>query len=387
MAWLKFTGDKLFDGRQFLEGKVLITTETGTIEAIIPLSEAGDDVLYHPGILSPGLINCHCHLELSHMKGLIPKHTGLADFVITVMQQRGFAEELIYRGIENAEAEMLGNGIVAVGDICNTAHTLPQKNQGRMHYHNFIEATGFVPAAAQKRFEQAEAVWRQFSESEPHTLQSIVPHAPYSTSPELMRLINNHSAGNVITIHNQESPEENSFFLTGESGFRKLFSLFNIDISFFLPSGKTSLQTYFKELDKTKRIILVHNTFVNQQDIDFTKRSSLAGKPETFFCLCPNANLYIENRLPPVDMLRNNSCHIVLGTDSLASNDMLCILGEIKTLRNHFPAIPVEEMLQWATLNGAQALGMENLLGSFEKGKKPRVLAFNGNLDELKRLV
>jgi cytosine/adenosine deaminase-related metal-dependent hydrolase len=153
MGWLKFKADELFDGNGFLgESNVLITSADGTIEAIVPVSEAGEDVEYHPGILSPGLVNCHCHLELSHLKGLIPKNTGLVDFVIGVMQQRNFPEEVIYNAIAGAEDEMLGNGIVAVGDICNTPHTIPQKKHGRLHYHNFIEATGFVPAFAQKRF-------------------------------------------------------------------------------------------------------------------------------------------------------------------------------------------------------------------------------------------
>lgn len=415
MAFKKFTADNIFTGTTMLDARhVLVTGEDGTIEAIIPLDEAGDDVQHYHGILSPGLINCHCHLELSHMKGLIPEHTGLVDFVITVMQQRGFNEEVIYTAIEQAEEEMLSNGIVAVGDICNTAHTISQKQKSRLHYHNFIEATGFVPAFAQKRFEQAEAIWKQFEESElsqkskvnsefleqRHSFtshsslftSSIVPHAPYSTSPELMRLINEHSAGKTITIHNQETRNENNFFLTGESGFRKLFSMFNIDISFFVPSGKTSLQTYLPELNKAGKLILVHNTFTSQQDIDFVKRQTFDSLPlgdggSTFFCLCPNANLYIENTPPQVDMLCANNCEIVLGTDSLASNSMLCILGEMKTLRKHFLHIPLAEMLQWATLNGAKALGMDAVLGSFEKGKKPGVLSFDNNLDELQRLL
>jgi cytosine/adenosine deaminase-related metal-dependent hydrolase len=229
MARLKFTADKIFDGSRFLdEDNALITTEWGDIEAIVPMQDAGDGIQHHPGILSPGFVNCHCHLELSHMKGVIPEKTGLVDFVITVMQQRNFTEDVIYDAIEKAEAEMQQNGIVAVGDICNTAHTLPQKQKSNLHYYNFIEATGFVPAFATKRFEQAQGVYAQFTNRESLIVNgeqspasftihdsrfpiddsrftSIVPHAPYSTSAALMQLINQHSAGKVITIHNQET--------------------------------------------------------------------------------------------------------------------------------------------------------------------------------------
>lgn len=402
-------------------GNVLITTEEGVIEAILPAAEAGDNIQYHPGIISPGFINCHCHLELSHMKGVIPEKTGLVDFVITVMQQRGFPEEVILDAITAAEADMLQNGIVAVGDICNTTNTGPQKQKGNLHYYNFIEATGFIPQFAEKRFQQSEGVYEQFSEmsivkrekiKERETgevrgetkeqennasqlltlhsklLTSIVPHAPYSTSLALMQLINQHSAGKVITIHNQETKEEESFFITGESGFRKLFALFNIDTSFFQPSGKSSLQTYLPSLDKAANLLLVHNTFTNEDDILFAKNlSSVNAHLLTFFCLCPNANRYIENTLPPVDLLRKHNCNIVLGTDSLASNHALSILDELRTLHLNFPHVPTEELLRWATLNGAKALQMDGVLGSLEKGKQPGVICIEADLGGVTRLI
>jgi cytosine/adenosine deaminase-related metal-dependent hydrolase len=209
-----------------------------------------------------------------------------------------------------------------------------------------------------------------------------------------MQMINRNSSGKVISIHNQETIAEDDMFVTGKTAFEKMFSTFNIDTSSFAPSGKTSLQTYLPELNKANKLILVHNTFTSESDVEFAQQSFVTGKPETgnwkpetYFCLCPNANLYIENTLPPVDLLRGHGRNIVLGTDSLASNDMLCILSEIKTLRENFPHIPLEEMLQWATLDGAKALEMDSLLGSFEKGKRPGILAFDGELNNLKRLI
>lgn len=406
MKYNKYRADYLFDGCILhSDNNVLITDTNGTVQSILPLAEAGDDVQYHPGILSPGFINCHCHLELSHMKGLIPEKTGLVDFVITVMQQRNFAQQTINDAIQAAEAAMLQNGIVAVGDICNTAHTLPQKQQGNLHYYNFIEASGFVPQFAEKRFQQAVETYQQFeghgainhadntshltpytSNLTPHKL-SIVPHAPYSTSLPLMQLINQHSAGKVVTIHNQETLEEESFFVTGESGFRKLFNLFNINIDFYQPSGKTSLQTYLPALNKAGKLLLVHNTFISQSDIAFAQQNPAPGGQQTYYCLCPNANLYIENALPPVNLLRSNHVNIVLGTDSLASNHALDILSEIRTLQQQLANIPVAELLQWATLNGAKALGMDDMLGSFDAGKKPGVLCINSDFSAVKRLV
>jgi cytosine/adenosine deaminase-related metal-dependent hydrolase len=153
MSYRKFRADQLFTGYQLLgNDAVLITDEQGVVESILPYGEAGNEVEELTGILSPGFINCHCHLELSHMKGLIPEMTGMTDFVLAVVQQRHHPDETILAAIEAAENEMLQNGIVAVGDICNNTLTLAQKRKGRLYYHNFIEASGFVPAIAEQRF-------------------------------------------------------------------------------------------------------------------------------------------------------------------------------------------------------------------------------------------
>jgi cytosine/adenosine deaminase-related metal-dependent hydrolase len=94
--------------------------------------------------------------------------------------------------------------------------------------------------------------------------------------------------------------------------------------------------------------------------------------PENLFlCLCPNANEYIGGQLPDINLLRKKGLQLVLGTDSLASNHQLDLLAEINTIQRHYPEIPLEEILLWATSNGAKALGVQDQFGSFEKGKKP----------------
>lgn len=376
MAFRKFRAGQIFDGYRFVNDHVLITKESGEIEAVVPVPEAGDDVEICKGILSPGFINCHCHLELSHMKGLIPERSGLVDFVFKLVTERHHPEEEIVNAIEKAEDEMWHNGIVAVGDICNNTLTLSQKKKGRLYYYNFIEASGWLPAVAQMRFERAKKLQDAFSMSIPVTAGtqcSIVPHAPYSVSENLWKEIQPYFENKVVSIHNQETVFEDPFFLEGKGDLNRMYELMKIDNSHHRPSKKSSLQSYFNKLLKAQNAILVHNTFTGQKDIDCITLQTPNSKPQTFFCLCINANQYIENALPPIEMLRKNNCSIVLGTDSLASNWSLNILDEIKTIRKNFPEIHLEEMLQWATSNGARALQMENELGSFEKGKKAGV--------------
>ena len=400
MTFRKLTADKIFDGYRFLENHVLVIATDGTVDGVVPIDAAGEGVETLSGILTPGFVNCHCHLELSHMKGKIPERTGMVDFVFKVVTERSASEEEIMSAIAKAEGEMRAAGVVAVGDICNNTSTLPQKQKRYLHYYNFIEASGWLPAISELRFERATALLEDFNlptASTPRTSGfqlsasncSIVPHAPYSVSEELWKKIQPCFREKVVSIHNQETIFEDEFFMKGTGDFGRMYELMKIDNSHHLPTKKSSLQSYFRKLAGAQKIILVHNTFTSQADIDFVKQSTAFWqddrsvvnndiqpqtpnfKPQTFFCLCVNANQYIEGAVPPVELFRKNGCSIVLGTDSLASNWSLSILDEIKTIRKHFSQIPLEEMLRWATINGAKALGFESQLGSFEKGKKP----------------
>ncbi len=360
------------------QGNVLITDENGVVEGIVPLQDAGDEIESFNGILSPGFINAHCHLELSHLKGRIPEKTGLVEFVFKIITERHFAEEQILAAIEIAEEEMLQNGIVAVGDICNNTLTIQQKKKQRLHYHNFIEVSGFVPEFANERFEKANTVLAEYLSTINYQPSTLSPHAPYSVSPQLFELINNATVNELITIHNQETIAEEDFIKNKSGDFLKLYEKMGIDISFFKPTGKSSLQSWLPNINKNQSAILVHNVTTSAEDIAFAKIQSLQSKIQNWFCLCPNANLYITNTLPGINMLMEQQCNIVVGTDSLASNHQLNILEEIKTLQHHFPHLKLATMLQWATINGARALQMDNMLGSFEKGKQPGVVLIEG---------
>jgi cytosine/adenosine deaminase-related metal-dependent hydrolase len=104
------------------------------------------------------------------------------------------------------------------------------------------------------------------------------------------------------------------------------------------------------------------------------------------YCLCPSANSYIENRLPDVELFQRLNCQLVLGTDSYSSNWQLSIASEIRLLLNE-KNIPLESILQMATINGALALNWESDLGSFEKGKQPGIVLLNHDCSSSKRIL
>ena len=389
MNYRKFTADHLFTGSEWLSNdSVLITSTEGEIIDLVPASEAGEGVTSLSGILSPGFVNCHCHLELSHMKGIIPEKTGMVDFLVRVIQQRGFDGGIIQEAISAAENSMLQNGIVAVGDICNTPNTVDQKKKGRLLYHNFIETMGFIENTAAQRFEASRAVYEHFARlyRNPTESNSIVPHAPYSVSPALFQLITHFPGNHLLAIHSQESGAEREFIEKGTGDFHRLYQALNIDISFYKPAATKSLLATLSHFLPTQSLILVHNTNTNKEDLEFIASCQLP-IANLFFCLCPNANEYIGNPLPNIDLLREYKASIVIGTDSLASNHQLSVLAELQTIHQHYPHLEKSELLQWATLNGAKALELDDVVGSFDAGKKPGVLVIDEQFTKVERLV
>lgn len=342
---------------------VLITDDYGRIIDLLDNDTELMDVEYFSGRLCPGFVNTHCHLELSHLREKISEKTGLINFIMKVQNIRAFLEEEIINAMIQAEQELIQNGIVAVGDISNYGHSFELKRKKNIYYHTFIELIGFNPNNALAIFNKG----LELRNSNPDLTISLTPHSPYSVSSELFKQIANYDFP-IISIHNQESEEENKLFKKGEGDFLRLYKEFGIDISYFNPPQTSSLKTYLPYFNSQK-ILLVHNTFTNESDIDFALNTSNA----IYWCLCPNANLYIEEKIPNIPLLLTKNAKITIGTDSLASNHALSILDELITIQKAFPQISFETLLQWGTLNGAEFLGIDHEFGSFEKGKKPGI--------------
>lgn len=365
-----YTATRIHNGLHWLpEGTAIETDDNGGIIAIHEVAPAG--ATHYEGILCPGFVNVHCHLELSHLKGAIPQHTGLIPFLTSVPTLRNnYSEEDKANARFAALQEMQSNGIVAVGDIANATDTTDLRALDRMHFVTFVETIGFNPAFADRSMEYSVSNLGQFAEQKEnvHKLaQQIVPHAPYSVSKELFALINSHDPQSILSIHNQESEEENKFYQSKTGNVLDLLSFFGIDSSQFLPSGKTSLSTYLPYLSANHPILLVHNTVSSREDI----RQATASHKQLYWGLCPNANLYIENKLPDIPMMIEEGCVLCIGTDSLASNHGLSILDELRTIHHHYPAISWEQLITWATANGAKALGLSEIVGRIEPGKTP----------------
>ena len=358
---------------------ILIVNENGSISDVLDpvinredyqqVLNSGNDVETFRGILCPGFINAHCHLELSHLKGKLREKQKLPEFLRQVSTMRQAGTDEIIETLYEADAEMVANGIVAVGDISNTDHSFSVKGNSKIHYHTFIELFDFHPNRAEDVFDKGKQLYNSLTSM--GLAGSIVPHAPYTVSPKLLKLLNNFSYddGAPLCIHNQETESENAMFLN-KSG--DLFTFLQNATSLYTDwkaTGFSSLSSTLVHLPNCNKIQLVHNTYSTAEDINWAQLYSML----IWWCFCPNANLFIENRLPDIPLFIDHASKITLGTDSYASNWSLSIFDEIKRVNQSYPEISLEILLTWATLNGAQYLGLQNKLGSFEKGKIPGV--------------
>lgn len=373
------SADYIFTGKGApIKDGIVVYNDEGMIEQVIdPILETkpSGNIINYKGIICPGFVNTHCHLELSYLKGKIAENIQLHGFVQELMAIRDqVTEQERWASIQLAEQEMMNNGIVAVGDISNGNTSFHQKAKKHLKYHTFVEVFGLEEEKASAIFQRAQGLKAAYYRA---TRVSATPHAPYSMSKQLFDLIQTEQT-ELFTIHNQETAGENELFMNGSGDLYNQLAKFSEAITNWMPTGKSSLASYLPKMPKDKRILLVHNTYTSKDDIITAKIHS----DHIYWCLCPNANQYIEGKQPDYSLFSAEKCTI--GTDSLASNWSLSVLDELKSITKQNPFIPLEKLLQWATFNGAEFLGFEEL-GSIEEGKSPGLNVIeNMNLETLR---
>lgn len=365
------SADYIFiDEQHFLPKGIIDIDENGIIHDVIDTHgnlQESDRLEFYNGILVPGFVNAHCHLELSHMKGMITPHTGLHGFVKEIIAKR-FTPENLPDILTRADAEMRAEGIVAVGDISNTADSFDIKRNSRLHYHTFLELFTSKDALISELLEKA----KQTEKSLKQLPGNFVPHAAYTVSPKLYDAVNRLNAGNpeaIISIHNQETAGEDELFRTQNGPLYDTLSAMGFSYDEYHFSGKSALQSNLPRLPKDNNILLIHNIYTQPDDIDFAEGFS----DSMFWTFCPASNLYIEERLPDIPLFYNKGVKTCIGTDSYASNTRLSILNELKIIHQHFPDLPMGKLLESACINGAKALNMDKRYGSFAPGKQPGV--------------
>lgn len=367
---MKITADKVLTLDPQLQGDdwILHVNDNGTIAGISSPAEVDmSSVKHYKGILCPGFVNAHCHLELSHLKEQIPTGTRLIPFITGIVEKRDFPREYIDEKMIAADRAMYEAGINAVGDISNVSDSFKIKSESPIHYHSFLEL--FDLKQEDKAEEHLQGGVSLYEEAKKMGLSAtLTPHAPYSVSDQLFQSIT--GVSNRLSVHNQETADEDELFEKGTGGFHDFYIHFGLNLDAFQATGKSSLRSVLPHISSETPTLFIHNSFTQAADIAAAEKRL----DKVYWCTCPNANLYIENRLPNYQFFLDAGARMVIGTDSLSSNWQLSVLEEIKTIRRYFSAIDSTELLTWACRNGAEALGIGDRFGVFREGRKPGVL-------------
>ncbi len=366
------------DAEPIRNGYVEYDDADGTI---ISVGKCGpdDDVLH--GALVPGFVNAHCHVELSHLHGKFRKGTGMAGFIDQINELRDWAGrdvkiELTRRWMD----KMWNDGVSAMADISNDDSSFEVKKAHPMYTRTFLEVFGSEP-------EMCEGVMNDVSQLKEVADQAGIdaaptPHSCYTMSPQLLSA--SAAAGlesGFLSYHSQESQEEEDLLRSGAGAMyenRKRSGMSTPPVT-----GESSLKYFLDRLAAARtapydeNILLVHNVCLQQDDIDALKQ--VMRNP--YFAICPLSNIFIHNALPPIDLMRKNGLAVALGTDSLSSNDDLDMVKELLCLHENFQDVPMEELLAWASLNGARFLKKDDVLGSLAPGKKPGIVMLSA-IDE-----
>ncbi len=321
---------------------------------------------YYNGIITPGFINAHTHLELSYLKNLFERGAGMRQFLKTMMTKPKTNVSEIAAIAEYYDKQMYNQGIVAVGDICNTTDTLEVKTTSKIHYHSFIELYGLSPKKSTEIYSNGITIRNEYIKRDlPST---ITPHAPYSLSKNLLMKIYSENINPLLSIHILENSIKQENLSDNAQSFKSLYKQHGInDIE---NSVEHPFQLMLKDI-VGKQLLTVHNTRATVQDWDIALDIVHRNNISLFAVTCPRSNMYINSLLPDYNQWPKE-IPVCLGTDSLASNTDLSVFNEILFLLKKTD-ISFNKLLEWGTLNGARALMIDNKFGSLEIGKTPGV--------------
>jgi aminodeoxyfutalosine deaminase len=316
----------------------------------------------------PGLVNAHTHLELSWMRGQVPPGGSMPEWAARLMSLRRTVSAEPPAPILDAIVEARAAGTSLVGDVTNTLASYDPLAGSPLSAAIFRELLGFsAPAPA----DLVAAVQAALDTLTPiaRLRASIVPHAPYSVSPDLFRAIAAVSGDRPVSVHLGESVEELRFLRDGTGAWRELLGALGVWTDRWQPPGCSPVE-YLDRLGLVgPQLLAVHGTQFTSDDL---ARLSAAGATVV---TCPRSNRWTGAGTPPIEQFYASGVRVAIGTDSLASVDDLNPFAELAEVRRLAPRVPAAALLESATRHGAAALGFGDQYGAIERGKCADLLA------------
>ena len=352
-----------------------VAVEAGRIAAVGSGSSASS---VHLGdvVILPSLVNTHTHLELSYLRGVIPRATRFLDWIRAVMAARRTyvdpADPVILSAARAGIAESRAAGTGLTGDISNTLATMPLLQEAGVRAHVFHELLGFNAPDPDARVAAARAAVDAACRTTPGLRASLAPHAPYSVSPALLAAIRRDldaHPGAVSTIHAAESPDEVELLASGTGGWKELLIELGVWADAWQPPGVSPVAYLETAGYVDPRVLVVHGVQCGGDDLRQLKTAGAT------LVSCPRSNRYVGVGDPPLADFYASGVNVAFGTDSLASVEDLSVFGELAAARRLAPGVPAARLLESATLAGARALGFGGEFGSIEAGKQASLIA------------
>lgn len=328
-----------------------------------------DEVIDLSGYLvMPGLVNAHCHLQYTAARGTMPRGDFMEWLKAAIAYSLKIPEDEMLRGVDDGMEELLASGATAVGDIVSHPAVAAKVARSSLRAVVLVETIAPREAGEEAARRQCHVLMEQVKKAGGRA--GLAPHGPHTVIPQYFSALSRYAREQAIpiTAHVAESPEESLYINKGEGPFRTLMQERGSLMDSFNGYGKSPVML-IGERNALEGLIAAHLNEVDEKDI----AELIAAKAIPVFC--PGSSRWFgRKKVMPFDRFFDAGLAPCLGTDSAASNDSLSMLDELRAAREYYPNIPLERLVEAATINGARALGLE--CGALETGRWADIAAF-----------
>jgi len=323
-------------------------------------------------VILPGFVNAHTHLELTNIHGQVKRTENLPDWLMQLMKIRDWNERIVERATSAGIAVSLAGGASTVADITNSGWSVKILKRSPIRKLVFYEAIGFKLRRLLMLIVIARLLAKLYSiRADKLFTFGISPHAPYSVSADLYRTCRNIARFGKFHLctHLAETESEHELLMSGTGAFRDMLNNLGITVDDWQPPRQTPVEYIHSLGILDNSPLLAHCNYLRESDIQLLQASNAS------VVFCPRSHNYFYHRNHPFEKLMQAGVNVALGTDSLASNDSLSMLDELKFLHKSQNHISPETLLSMATLNGAKALKLYGHIGALQPGWQADIIA------------
>ncbi len=315
-------------------------------------------------IILPGLVNAHTHLELTDLCGRLNPSSSFTSWLASLMsERRRLAKQDYLDSVARGARMCAASGTTLIGDISASGWSWEALKTIKSRKVVFEEVTAFLP---EKAAETMAALTSRLDRVQTDCClsSSVSPHAPYSVSPVLFRAVAQLARQRNVrpAIHVAETNQEVELLMRGTGEFKDFLAKLGVMPDAWLPPGLAPVP-YLEGLGILERpALLIHGNYLDEESMSRVLNRNCS------IVFCPRSHAFFGHMPHPVRRLLDMGINVALGTDSLASNDSLSILDEMRFLFRNRKDLKCDEIIRMATINGAVALDFGGVLGRLRRG-------------------